>query len=200
MGNLRSLGQAVQLYGADHDSYPPAWVIGTPVSTAWCGGYYTVGGVGYMDVTRGPLWPYLQEKQAMWCKEYPVTTWKYPGSGRISSYGINSQYVAGNPAGAGMAGYAAPAVFSQLARPAETILFADCSRVRAGVQTEEIFVYPMYKYNSTARNYATFHFRHRARANAAFCDGHVDGIAPTEMDPAGDGTCGWMANALMDRD
>jgi len=69
-----------------------------------------------------------------------------------------------------------------------------------GVRTEEIFIYPLYKYNSTMTNTATFHFRHHGLANAAFCDGHVDSVNPIRLDPAGDGRCGWVANELMDRE
>jgi prepilin-type processing-associated H-X9-DG protein len=79
-------------------------------------------------------------------------------------------------------------------------LFADCARFKNGVCTEEIFIYPLYKYNSTTKNYATFHFIHSHMANAAYCDGHVDTIEATELDTVGDGTYGWMANELMDRE
>ena len=206
MCNVRSLGLAMQMYINEWDFYPPAWVVGSPISAAWCGGYYTQDDVAYMDVTKSPLWPYLQEKKVLRCKEFTPPKVKYPGSGQISGYGINCQYVAGDPVvnpndeQAGMSNWAKPARVGQIARPAETLLFADCARVKQGMHNEEIFVYPLYKYNSSTRNYATFHFRHRDKANAAFCDGHADSISPLELDPAGDGRCGWMANELMDRE
>jgi prepilin-type N-terminal cleavage/methylation domain-containing protein/prepilin-type processing-associated H-X9-DG protein len=206
MCNIRSLAQAAQMYACEWDSYPPAWVVGNPVSIAWCGGYYKQGGVAYMDVTMSPLWPYLQQKQMLWCKEFTPPQVKYTGSGQISGYGINCQYVAGDPVvnpndgQAGMSSWARPALASQIAQPAGTILFADCARVKQNAINEEVFIYPLFKYNSTAKNYATIHFRHRGKASAAFCDGHADSISPLKLDPAGDGTCGWMANEAMDRD
>jgi len=208
MSNLRQMSLAVQMYSNEWDGYyPPAWVIADSCSITWCGKYYEKGGIKYMDVTGGPLWPYLQDKKVMRCRtfrlSYPQV--KFAGSGEISGYGINCQYVAGDPVvdrddGAwGMTSWARPARASQLKRPGQTILFADCARVKKGVYTEEIFIYPLYKHDSTDKNYATFHFRHRDRANVAFCDGRVESIEPLELDPAGDGKCGWVANKLMDR-
>ena len=204
--NPRSLALAVQMYADDWACYPPAWVVGKTTSIAWCGGYYKQGGVAYMDVTQGPLWPYVRDKGVMACKEFSPSTLKYPGSGEISGYGINCQYVAGDPAvnpndgQAGMSSYARPARPSQIARPADTIIFADCARFASGSLRDEIFLYPLHKKDGgPERNYATFHFRHRGKANTAYCDGHVDTILPTEIDKAGDGMCGWMANEHMDR-
>jgi prepilin-type processing-associated H-X9-DG protein len=201
--NLRNLALATLMYTDDWDgSYPPAWVIGSPDSTAWCGVYYTQGGVKYMDVTRSPLWPYLQDKKVLRCKSFTASTVKYAGSGQISGYGINCQYVAGDPVADpnGMAGYALPAIAGEIRNPSQTILFADCARVKGGVFSEEFFVYPLYKHGSSTTNAATFHFRHKGHANVAFCDGRVESVRPLKLDPAGKGECGWMGNELMDRE
>ena len=208
MSNLRQMSLAVQMYTNESDGYyPPAWVIYDGYSITWCGRYYKEDGVKYIDVTNGPLWPYLQEKEIMRCGTFSIShpQVKFTGSGEISGYGIDCQYVAGDPAvdlndGAyGMTSYARPARVGQIRRPGETILFADCARVKKGIHGEELFIYPLYKHNTTEKNYATFHFRHRGKANAAFCDGHADTVKPLELDPAGDGKCGWIANDLMDR-
>lgn len=201
--SLRSMAFAVMMYADDWEGrYPPAWVIGSPDSTAWCGVYYKVGSVKYMDVTRGPLWPYIQEKKVLRCKSFSPPTLKYAGSGMISGYGINCQYVAGDPTvdPDGMGGYALPAAVSDIGSPGQTILFADCARVKSGVFSEEIFIYPLHKDGSTNVNPATFHFRHRGRANVAFCDGRVESILPPQLDPAGMGQCGWVGNEMMDRE
>jgi len=205
--NTRSLGMAVQMYVTEsNEYYPAAWDVCAAPSIAWCGAYYTVGGVAYMDVTRGPLWPYLKQKQIAECPTFTPAKLKYVGSGRISGFGINSQYVAGDPVVnpndgyAGMTNYARPARASQIKSHSQTILFADCARVKSGVINEEVFVYPRYKSDGVSLNYATFHFRHRDKANANFCDGHSEAVSPLLLDPAGDGKCGWMANDIMDRD
>jgi prepilin-type processing-associated H-X9-DG protein/prepilin-type N-terminal cleavage/methylation domain-containing protein len=204
--NLKNLALAVQLYGQTNHCYPPAWVIpattGSP-SIAWCGAYLPGS---TWDMTQSPLWPYLQTKQMLKCPCFDPEAVKYVGSGRISGYGINHQYVAGNPVVnkndgySGMTAWGQPAAVDEVHCTHATILFADCARIKSNVCTEEIFIYPLYKYGSTTKNYATFHFRHGRRANAAFCDGHVDSIDPLELDPAGDGLCGWMPNDLMDRE
>ncbi len=205
--NQRSLSLAVHMYiNESGGSYPAAWVLGNPISVAWCGGYCREEGVSYMDVTMGPLWPYLQEKKIARCRSFTPSKVKYTGSGEISGFGINCQYVAGDPVVDlddgywGMTSYARPARAREIRRPSETILFADCARVKQGVHAEEIFIYPLYKHQSTDRNHTAFHFRHKGEVNAAFCDGHVDSVPPLELDPAGDGLCGWVANDLMDRE
>lgn len=206
--NLKNLALAVQMYTQNwKDTYPPAWVIGPDGSSmAWCGKYYKEDGVSYMDVTQGPLWPYLQVKPILKCPTFTPPGVKYVGSGQIAGYGINCQYVAGDPmsdpndGAAGMTSYARPARLNQIQSSSATILFADSARVRSGVVTEELFVLPLYKYNSTATNAATFHFHHNRLANAAYCDGHVEAITPLKVDTAADGLCGWVANEIMDRE
>jgi prepilin-type N-terminal cleavage/methylation domain-containing protein/prepilin-type processing-associated H-X9-DG protein len=201
--NLRNLALAAQMYADESDGYyPPAWVIGSPDSVAWCGLYYKQDGVKCMDVSQSPLWPYLQTKKILACKSFTTSSVKFAGSGQISGYGINSQYVAGDPDvdPNGMGGYALPASVTAIKSPSQTILFADCARVKTGVLTEEIFVYPVYKSDGVTKNAATFHFRHRGRANAAFCDGHVEGIKPSRLDLVGRNDTGWMANEVMDRE
>lgn len=206
LANLRSLAMAAQMYTNDFDYYPPAWVIRSPISVAWCGKYYTENGVSYIDVTQGPLWPYFNEKKVLSCRSFSATTVKYSGSGQISGFGINCQYVAGDPVvdpndgQSGMTSYARPARSGDIRRPGSTLLLADCARFKKDVLSEETFIYPLYKHNTAQKNYATFHFRHRGKANGAFCDGHASEIAPLQLDSAGDGTCGWMGNDVMDRD
>jgi prepilin-type processing-associated H-X9-DG protein len=134
------------------------------------------------------------------------TTLKYAGSGYISGYGINTQYVAGNPISDPadpMKCYRQPATVDMIHCTNETILYADCASINKTtlLYEEKFYLYPRYKDDGTTPNAATFHFLHSGRlANAAFCDGHIDTIAPLELDPLGDGQCGWMPNNLMDRD
>jgi prepilin-type N-terminal cleavage/methylation domain-containing protein/prepilin-type processing-associated H-X9-DG protein len=205
--NLKELALAVHLYTEMYNRYPAAWRLaaktGDP-AICWCGAY--LAGSTW-DVTRSPLWPFLQTKQMLQCPDFIPTAVKYVGSGRISGYGINHQYVAGNPVVnpndgfAGMTAWGQPAMLCEIGSSHDTILFADCARFKNNVCTEEIFIYPLYKYNSTNKNYATFHFLHGNRlANAAYCDAHVDTIAPFKLDTAGDGSYGWMPNDAMDRE
>jgi prepilin-type N-terminal cleavage/methylation domain-containing protein/prepilin-type processing-associated H-X9-DG protein len=209
--NLKNLALAVHLYTQVNNHYPPAWVIpaktGDP-SIAWCGAYLSGS---TWDATQSPLWPHLQTCKILQCPCFIPEAVKYVGSGKISGYGINHQYIAGNPVidpANTMKCWGQPASVDEVHTTNETILFADCARIKNNVLTEEIFIYPHYKYDATKPelydktkpNYATFHFLHSGKANAAYCDGHVESIEPMELSPLGDGQCGWMPNEVMDRD
>lgn len=200
MSNIRQMGLITHLYTDDWNGYyPPAWVIYSGYSITWCGKYYKEDGVKYLDASASPLWPYMQEKQVMQCNSFKPQKVKYAGSGQISGYGINWAFVAGdwNADPGGMGGWAASARATQIKRPGETILFSDCAKWKNNAIEEDIFLYPRYKKDGTTDYYKRFHFRHRGKANAAFCDGHVDSIGPTyDLD---DGNCSWVDNKLMDR-
>lgn len=209
MSNLRQMSLAVEMYTNNSNGYyPPAWVICDGYSVTWCGRYYKEDGVKYLDVTGGPLWPYLQDKKIMRCKTFSLSQpkVKFAGSGEILGYGINCQYVAGDPVvdlddGAwGMTSYARPARVNQIKRPGETVLFADSAKVKNGALEEEIFVYPRFDHEGGENNKA-IHYRHRGRANTVFCDGHADRLAPelVENVPIGENRCYWFPNRFMDR-
>jgi prepilin-type N-terminal cleavage/methylation domain-containing protein/prepilin-type processing-associated H-X9-DG protein len=204
--SLKELALAVHLYTERHNRYPPAWCLPkspSDPSVAWCGAYLSGNA---WDATQSPLWPHLQTKQMLQCPCFIPQVVKYVGSGKISGYGINHQYVAGNPivnkndGYSGMTAWGQPAAVADVATTHDTILFADCARFKNNACTEEIFIYPLYKYQSTQKNYATFHFRHGRMANAAYCDGHVDVIQPYLLDTVGEGIYGWMPNEVMDRE
>jgi prepilin-type processing-associated H-X9-DG protein len=171
--NLKNLALATQMYAETHGRYPAAWIVGLNTiaspSLGWCGAYYVVGTDKIMDVTQSPLWPYLQVKQILRCPCFEPEKVKYPTSGQISGYGINSQYVAGDPgdpaildptnATSGMIGYKLPASIPMIHTTHDTILFADCAGIKKAngysVQntdmttpayiSEEFFVYPLRK-------------------------------------------------------
>jgi prepilin-type N-terminal cleavage/methylation domain-containing protein/prepilin-type processing-associated H-X9-DG protein len=203
--NLKQLALATQLYVDENRGYyPPACVQGSPESTFWCGVYYKVGSQAFMDVSRGPLWPYLQVSQTLRCPDFIPSTLKYAGSGYISGYGINTQYVAGSPIvdpADPMKCYRQSAKINRIACTNNTILFADCASINKTtlLYEEKFYLYPRYKIDGVTSNAATFHFLHNGcKANAAYCDGHVDAVDPMELDPLGDGLCGWMPNEVMD--
>jgi prepilin-type processing-associated H-X9-DG protein/prepilin-type N-terminal cleavage/methylation domain-containing protein len=229
--NLKNMALATHLYTQTSNGYyPPAWAIIKPPSTdaiAWCGFYHkdTATGVTTMDVTQSPLWPHLQTKQILRCPDFIPEKVKYSASGQISGYGINSQYVAGDPRDPsvvdpppskyqGMVCYRLPATIDMIHCSNQTILYADCAGIKKangfsvpnGDMTtpafcsEEFFIYPRDKEYGTDKNYPTFHFHHSGRANAAYCDGHVEAISPLELDPRLDKLFGWMSNEMMDRE
>ena len=203
--NLKQIHLATELHmEARRGCYPAAWRIYDSHSIAWCGKYYKKDGEKYMDITESPLWPYLKTGKMLRCPSFEPEKVKYTASGEISGYGINAQYVAGDPivdpndGHWGMTSYARPARVCQIASLSHTILFGDAARVKKGLVNEEFFIFPLYKHNSTTKNKATFHFRHAGRTNVVFCDGHVETIEPLELAP--DSQCGWVANEIMDRE
>ena len=206
--SLKQLHVAMELHiqGAGLGHYTPAWVIHDSYSIAWCGKYYKKDGDKLMDVTESPLWPFLKVKQVLRCASFSPEKVKYTASGEISGFGINAQYVAGDPIVDsndgywGMTSYGRPARLSHIKTLSRTVLFGDAASVKAGLLKEEFFVFPLYKHGGTQKNKPTFHFRHHGLANVVFCDGHVESIKPLELDPAGGGRCGWLANEIMDRE
>lgn len=223
--NLKNLVLAAQLYAQNSNGYyPPAWGAASGGKTlTWCGLYETTGGVPTMDITGSPLWPYLQVKQTLRCPCFEPERVRYSASGQIAGYGINCQYVAGNPVvdptdKTNMKYLAQPATVDMIHCSHDTIIFADCASIRdangksikntdmttKGFCWEEFLLYPRDKRGATdtttPTNYPTFHFHHEGRANAAYCDGHVDTITSLELDPRLDGMFGWMSNDVMDRD
>ena len=205
--NLKQIHLATELHmEARRGCYPAAWVIHDSYSIAWCGKYYKKDGDKLMDVTESPLWPFLKVKQVLRCASFSPEKVKYTASGEISGFGINAQYVAGDPIVDsndgywGMTSYGRPARLSHIKTLSRTVLFGDAASVKAGLLKEEFFVFPLYKHGGTQKNKPTFHFRHHGLANVVFCDGHVESIKPLELDPAGGGRCGWLANEIMDRE
>jgi prepilin-type N-terminal cleavage/methylation domain-containing protein/prepilin-type processing-associated H-X9-DG protein len=213
--NQKNLALAIHLYTDSWAGYYPPACVQSSVSPStpakpdmyWCGAHYynAAGTVEYMDATQSPIFPFLQVTTMLRCPDFRPTTFKYVGSGYISGYGINCQYVAGSPVGTGMTPYTRPARVADIGSTSATILLADSAAITSSnAYTEKVFIYPRYKGDGVTLNSAStanFHFLHATRvANAAFCDGHVETIQPFILSSTGDGLTGWMSNNVMDRE
>lgn len=179
VSNLHQLGLATQLYWADNDGQCFRY-----------GGTSTNGGMLYwfgwlgsgaegsrpFDATQGALYPYLQGRGVELCPSlnYALAQFKLKASGAAYGYGYNLHL--------SVSAKQPPKNISQVRRPTDIILLADAAQVntfqppasRSNPMLEEFY------YVSTNRNEATAHFRHSQRANAAFCDGHIEA---ERMDP-----------------
>src|SRR5262249_3900934 len=117
------------------------------------------------------------------------------GSG---GYGYNEIYIGGTPLD-----YYHGAFVANVSRPSSTIMFTDTAFARADGIQEYPFCEPYQWVDSSNRlagaMSASVHFRHRGRANVAWCDGHVTAELPSQLDGAnwygGDGKkwqIGWF--------
>lgn len=71
-----------------------------------------------------------------------------------------------------------------LARPADTLLFVDVS---TPADTTALWSYAQRPGDAgDANGMGRVHLRHHGRANAAFCDGHVQSMSSTIADAAGE--------------
>lgn len=173
--NLRQLGLAAELYWGDNagicfrrsDSPTSAgqqWWFG------WLQGTSVPEGQRAFDLSTGVLHPYLKGSDVRLCPslDYASPKFKLKAKSVVSSYGCNTYvFVApGQP----------PVNANKISRPSETMSFADAVQVndfqppasRSNPMLEEFY------YVDTNVFYPNGHFRHSQRANAVFCDGHVD--------------------------
>ncbi len=168
ISNLRQLYLAAVLYTEDYDGwYPPAAAdIMHANLQRWHGIRETLSAP--FDPAKGPLYPYLQTGKI---KEDPTFKKFYQDSGAFElgtgGYGYNSQYVGGSPDNLEI-----PARVNQIRNPSQTIMFADSAFLSGGKLIEYSFVTAPYW--SWGKADPSIHFRHRGKANIAFCDGHVE--------------------------
>ncbi len=200
---LKQLGLATQMYRADYrGSFPPSMQKGAATWTYpfyyWCG---YVPSSAECDVAKSPIYPYLGARNILRCPCFPGNV-QYAASGAIAGYGINAEYVGGSPA-RGMAGLPEPANDKQIRKLSKTIMYADSGRVKQGGVREHYLVYARYRNGDTTGgsriNPARTHFRHSGRANAVFCDGHVQPVSPEGLDNEREHV-GWLPLELMDRE
>lgn len=162
LSNLRQLGLAWTMYAHDTDdrAAPAYYYSADGTERAWD---FAMKGAQAMP---GLLQPYAKDGRLNRCPSFHGQTWGRPFTG----YGYNTSYIGGDP-------YAdllptVPASTSEVARPSETVLFADagfgvpdvngCNYLRA--PSDPLFIA------------GKVHFRHNGRASVAWVDGHVSAV------------------------
>ena len=174
LSNLRQMAQAAAAYVAENNgSYPPAqWNVGTD-KLEW--DFIRYAGT---PARPGLLWNGRGTVKIQQCPSFDGRSTS--AGDPFTGYNYNTSYI-GRGRGERVP---APAKFSQVRRPSETIVFGDGQwslgankymRAPAPSDFEDDIVYAA---GSTAKAAGTQGFRHaRGRyTNAAFCDGHAESL------------------------
>jgi prepilin-type N-terminal cleavage/methylation domain-containing protein/prepilin-type processing-associated H-X9-DG protein len=195
--NLRQMQAAFTLYLADHDGqFFPYIRTNEGARTLYYFGLSAPGAEGSraIDKNRAVLAPYLEQVGGV--EVCPAFAY---GSGLVKAkydvasygYGLNAGMLAGMPewSAAGRPNW------FHVARPAETITWADAAQVNTfqppATPGNPLIEEWYYLNNASPPN---FHFRHRGLVNAAMADGSVHALAPARLDPRADGLTGYIAN------
>jgi prepilin-type N-terminal cleavage/methylation domain-containing protein/prepilin-type processing-associated H-X9-DG protein len=174
--NLRQLAAANLAYAAEHGRYVAAAAdIEGANSIRWHG--IRAGGAAF-DGSRGPLAPYLGGAGASaWVRRCPAFRPESAGfEAACGGYGYNAHGLGSEiclPAGAGTTAGLRPAA---LARPAQTVMFADAAFLQGSGPRARLIEYSFAeppRFASGGTPWPSIHFRHRGRANVAWADGHV---------------------------
>jgi prepilin-type processing-associated H-X9-DG protein/prepilin-type N-terminal cleavage/methylation domain-containing protein len=219
--NLRQLALANIGYATENDGFyvPAAKDIFGANKQRWHGVRDSLNDP--FDPLRGPLVKYLKDGEVKECPE-PVefvraATWSISFANGCGGYGYNMTYIGSRLGQSGLTieqSYAKTARMAEVARPAETVMFADCAMSTDGVTLIEYsFAEPpftVYHGRPITSFYMSpsIHFRHRGRANIAWADGHVGarkmaefkGLSAYEVDSA-ELALGWLEpidNTLFD--
>jgi general secretion pathway protein G len=177
LSNLRQLATAATIYvGENRGSYPPAqWPDFSHSPPAIYGWDFTRIG---SKVVPGLLWSGQGAAQVQQCPSFDGSN-NSPGD-PYTGYNYNTSYIG---RGAGEL-FPAPAKFSQVRRPSETIIFGD-GQWRNGANKFMRSPLPspfedaaVFAAGSAANAAGTQGFRHNRGqvTNAAFCDGHAESL------------------------
>ncbi len=176
--NLRQLGLATQMYWDDNAGRcfkvsDGATNGGTTWWFGWLDGSQPEGHRPF-DLSVGKLFPYLKGNDVRLCLSFYSTKaqFKLKATNVVFSYGYNAL----------LAPLPQPIKISQLRTPAKTVAIADAAQIndfqapasRNNPMLEEWYYLDNPTNTSSSGYYPHGHFRHQKKANAVFCDGHVD--------------------------
>ncbi len=202
--NLRQLVAANLAYAADHGRFVAAAAdIEGANSIRWHG---VRQGRGF-DGSKGPLAEYLGGAgSSTWVRRCPGFQPEAAGfESSCGGYGYNALGVGSEaclPEGGGTTvGMRPPAI----AHPAETVMFADAAFLQGAGKKAKLIEYSFAeppRFANGGTPWPSIHFRHRGRANVAWCDGHVSSETPERTGARSAGpVLGWFGpddNRLFD--
>jgi prepilin-type N-terminal cleavage/methylation domain-containing protein/prepilin-type processing-associated H-X9-DG protein len=178
--NQRQLGLAAQMYFDDRDGETfPYKFHETNGGVLYWFGWLQDGAEGDrdFDAKQGPLYEYVNGLGIEICPslDYTAGRFKFKARGAAYGYGYNLHLASTNDA--------PPCRLSSIRDPSTIVLFADAAQVndfQAPASPDNPMLEEFY-YVDAAEASATYpnaHFRHTARANAVFLDGHVNRERP----------------------
>jgi prepilin-type processing-associated H-X9-DG protein/prepilin-type N-terminal cleavage/methylation domain-containing protein len=174
-GNLRQLGLAGEMYWDDSSGDAFRWRgASTNDGQIYWFGWLQNGTEGdrQFDPSLGALYPYVGSRGVEVCPAFRYFGAQLKLKATGASYGYGYDLSLSAPSAQ------PPVNVSKISRPANLLFLADAAQVNT-FQPPASPQNPMleeFYYVST--NEATVHFRHRGKANAAFCDGHVSAEKP----------------------
>ncbi len=193
--NLRQMYLAYRLYLDDHGDRLFPWREETADGTLWYFGLEPRSGARgegqrVLDKSRARLAPYFEHVGGIEvCPAFRCAGWSVKRKFAEPSYGygLNEYLIEGTPANrrAGLRR------FSEIQKPAETIIWGDSAQVNTW-QAPASADWPMLEewYYLSASLPASFHFRHDRHCQVVMGDGAVRRFAPAWLDPRCDGLTG----------
>ena len=209
--NIRQLVLANILYANDNDSHYVPAASDIHLSN---GGYNRWHGVREkanepFDPSKGPLAKYLGDGDVKECpmriKFVQEPDWDASFEKGGGGYGYNATYIGNSSSSRDTA------KITDISRPAQTLMFADCAMANQndGVAYihEYSFIQPPYFLNNRGQLLLdsmsispSIHFRHRGKADLAWSDGHVSSEARADYNKenvygvkSADFDIGWLA-------
>ncbi len=174
ISHLSQLGVINSLYVDSSGYYPFARTLRNGETVFWCGTEGTDG----LSYAGSPLSDHLKNPDILECPSFPLGS--LPKKGNVCSYGINAEYVGGDPdlpqtdTDADIP-VGSPAKGTQLKHPEKTLLYMDTAVMNGTSLVQGYYFWARYSFlNADEHVKARTHFRHGKFANAVFCDGHVD--------------------------
>jgi prepilin-type N-terminal cleavage/methylation domain-containing protein len=197
ISNLKQLGIALKLYTQEQNYYPDAYLdLGGGKIKYWCYGYDGTN----VNFAEGAMDDYILDKKVLICPGFTGFISLDSSLPSTCSYGINAEYLGGNPEGATENDIlnSAPANTDAIRNPDKTIAFLDSAQNSGGLK-ESYYFWARYAFTSGAEHEARTHFRHHGKTVAVFGDGHCEEIKPDAV--ANESlSLGWPSQYLCERD
>lgn len=192
--NLHGLALANCLYASQNNGFfvpgAPDIYVGFGGTIRWHGvrdspGLSSDPAENTFDPDKGPLSPYFGDRRLKQCPSFQDFVQEDTGKAfeaGCGGYGYNNDYVGSRTRWGG--DITSGARDTDIKRPADTIMFADAAMARSDAGVEYLIEYsfaqpPYWVWDQQVKKewglaVPSIHFRHRGKADFAWCDGHVD--------------------------